>query len=60
MSNRELVQNIAIQLIKNDLNERAGELFEKTKDFDRALECFKRGKAYGKGQIFYQNQLKGN
>lgn len=64
--NTDLVQSVAVALIKNELFEKvsmitfysqivdnrsnfqAGELFEKTKDFDRALECYRKGKALNK------------
>lgn len=65
MSNRDLIHNqemvskIATTLIKSDLYENAGELFEKIRDDNRALECYKTGKIYRKGkQIFIFNNKK--
>ncbi|XP_030838935.1 intraflagellar transport protein 172 homolog isoform X2 [Strongylocentrotus purpuratus] len=46
MDNRELVQRIATTLIKGEFYERAGDLFEKTRDEQRALECYRRGRSY--------------
>lgn len=46
MSNSELISRIAAALIKADLHERAGELYEKIKDHQRAMECYKKGKDY--------------
>ncbi|XP_076806393.1 intraflagellar transport protein 172 homolog [Clavelina lepadiformis] len=46
MSNRHLMEQIASGLLKYDLNEQAGELFEKTGNFQNALECYKRDRAY--------------
>ncbi|XP_071962115.1 intraflagellar transport protein 172 homolog [Antedon mediterranea] len=46
MSNRDLVQRIAASLIKSDFYERAGDLFEKTGDEQRAMECYRRGKSF--------------
>jgi len=49
MSNGELVQTIAVALIKSELYEAAGDMFEKLKDFDRAIECYRKGKAFNRG-----------
>lgn len=46
--NQDLVATIATALINSDLYENAGELFEKTKDEHKALECYKAGKVYRK------------
>ncbi|XP_071116630.1 intraflagellar transport protein 172 homolog isoform X1 [Haliotis cracherodii] len=46
MSNSDLISRIASALIKADLYERAGDLYEKIKDATRAMECFRKGKAY--------------
>nr|CAB3255301.1 intraflagellar transport protein 172 homolog [Phallusia mammillata] len=46
MSNRNLMEQIASGLLKYDLNEQAGELFEKTGNFQGALDCYRRDKAY--------------
>ena len=48
LSKGELVQSVAVALIKSELFERAGELFEKTKDWERAVESYRRGGALGK------------
>ncbi|KAL3991031.1 WD domain G-beta repeat family protein [Acanthocheilonema viteae] len=44
----DLVQNVATALIRSDLFEKAGELFEATKDFEQALENYRKGKGYAK------------
>uniref|UniRef100_A0A0R3RLE7 WD_REPEATS_REGION domain-containing protein n=1 Tax=Elaeophora elaphi TaxID=1147741 RepID=A0A0R3RLE7_9BILA len=44
----DLVQNVAAALIQSDLFEKAGELFEATKDFEQALENYRKGKGYAK------------
>ncbi|XP_041357336.1 intraflagellar transport protein 172 homolog isoform X2 [Gigantopelta aegis] len=46
MSNSDLISRIASSLIKGELYEYAGDMYEKIKDYDRAMECFKKGKAY--------------
>ncbi|KAK3091661.1 hypothetical protein FSP39_021624, partial [Pinctada imbricata] len=46
MSNTELIGRIASSLIKGELYERAGDMYEKIKDTQRAMECFKKGKAF--------------
>ncbi|VDK75197.1 unnamed protein product, partial [Onchocerca ochengi] len=43
-----LVQNVATALIRSNLFEKAGELFEATKDFEQALENYRKGKGYAK------------
>ncbi|XP_039273606.2 intraflagellar transport protein 172 homolog [Styela clava] len=48
MSNRSLMEQIASALLKYDLHEQAGELFEKTANNQRALECYRKGNAYRK------------
>ncbi|XP_078486595.1 intraflagellar transport protein 172 homolog [Ciona intestinalis] len=46
MANRNLMEQIASGLLKYDLNEQAGELFEKTGNFQHALDCYRRDKAF--------------
>ncbi|XP_033644927.1 intraflagellar transport protein 172 homolog [Asterias rubens] len=46
MENRDLIQRIAAALIKGEFYERAGDLFEKTRDEQRAMECYRRGKSF--------------
>ncbi|KAK3595246.1 hypothetical protein CHS0354_010853 [Potamilus streckersoni] len=46
MSNTELISRIASALIKGDLYERAGDMYEKIRDHNQAMQCFKKGKAY--------------
>lgn len=46
MSNSELISRIASALIKGELYERAGDLYEKIKDTARAMECYKKGHAF--------------
>ncbi|MCP9265076.1 Intraflagellar transport protein osm-1 [Dirofilaria immitis] len=44
----DLIENVATALIRSDLFEKAGELFEATKDFEQALENYRKGKGYAK------------
>ncbi|EJD74502.1 intraflagellar transporter osm-1 [Loa loa] len=44
----DLIQNVTTALIRSDLFEKAGELFEATKDFEQALENYRKGKGYAK------------
>ncbi|CAC5423828.1 IFT172 [Mytilus coruscus] len=46
MSNSDLIGRIASALIKSELYERAGDLYEHIKDKQKAMECYKKGKAY--------------
>ncbi|XP_070555163.1 intraflagellar transport protein 172 homolog [Ptychodera flava] len=46
MNNQDIIQRIAAALIKGEFYERAGDLFEKIGNNQRALECYRRGKAY--------------
>lgn len=48
MSNHSLMEQIASALLKYDLHEQAGELFEKTSNTSRALDCYRKGKSYRK------------
>jgi intraflagellar transport protein 172 len=44
-------------LLFNDNLSQAGELFEKTKDFDRAIECYRKGKALNKAIELARHQF---
>lgn len=46
--NQDLVNRIAAALIRSDLYENAGELFERIREENKALECYKAGKSYRK------------
>lgn len=46
MTNTELIGRIAAALIKGELYERAGDMYEKIRDTQQAMSCFKKGKAY--------------
>ncbi|XP_060552918.1 intraflagellar transport protein 172 homolog [Ruditapes philippinarum] len=46
MSNTDLISRIASALIKGELYERAGDMYEKIRDYTQAMGCFKKGKAY--------------
>ncbi|OWF38575.1 intraflagellar transport protein 172 homolog [Mizuhopecten yessoensis] len=46
MSNADLISRIASELIKGELFERAGDMYEKIHDQQRAMDCFKKGRAY--------------
>ncbi|XP_059044752.1 intraflagellar transport protein 172 homolog isoform X5 [Mustela lutreola] len=48
LANTELVENITAALIKGELYERAGDLFEKIRNPERALECYCKGSAFMK------------
>lgn len=48
MSNRSLMEQIASALLKYDLHEQSGELFERMGNDQRAMECYRKGKAYRK------------
>lgn len=49
LANTELVENITAALIKGELYERAGDLFEKIRNPERALECYCKGSVFMKG-----------
>ncbi|XP_076688928.1 intraflagellar transport protein 172 homolog isoform X3 [Callospermophilus lateralis] len=48
LANTELVEHITTALIKGELYERAGDLFEKIRNPQRALECYCKGNAFMK------------
>lgn len=48
LANTELVEHITAALIKGELHERAGDLFEKIRNPQRALECYCKGNAFMK------------
>ncbi|XP_075811585.1 intraflagellar transport protein 172 homolog isoform X1 [Microtus pennsylvanicus] len=48
LANTELVEHITMALIKGELYERAGDLFEKIRNPQRALECYCKGNAFMK------------
>ncbi|CAI5455003.1 unnamed protein product [Caenorhabditis angaria] len=41
-----LLRQIAASLMKNQIFDRAGDVFEKLKEFETALDCYRKGKAY--------------
>ncbi|XP_074640366.1 intraflagellar transport protein 172 homolog [Tubulanus polymorphus] len=46
MNNSELINRVASALLKGEFYERAGDLFEKIRNSARAMECYRKGKAY--------------
>ncbi|XP_028253563.1 intraflagellar transport protein 172 homolog [Parambassis ranga] len=48
MNNSETVARITASLIKGDFHERAGDLYEKSRNNQRALECYVKGGAFRK------------
>lgn len=46
MSNHDLIGRIATALIKAELHERAGDLYERIKEYQRALQSYRKGKSY--------------
>ncbi|MGH0145775.1 UNVERIFIED_CONTAM: hypothetical protein FKN15_006901 [Acipenser sinensis] len=48
MANSDIVNRIAAVLIKGDFYERAGDLFERIRNHQRALECYRKGFAFSK------------
>ncbi|XP_077991845.1 intraflagellar transport protein 172 homolog [Glandiceps talaboti] len=61
--NQDIIQRIAAALIKGEFYERAGDLFEKIGDNQRALECYRRGQAYRRAvelarNVYPQNVVK--
>lgn len=52
-----ILRQIADSLVKSQLYDKAGDVYEKLKDFDKAVEYFKKGDAYGKAiQVKLMNQ----
>ncbi|VDN40583.1 unnamed protein product [Gongylonema pulchrum] len=48
LSKNDLVQKVAAATTRSGLFEKAGELFEATNDFERALESYRKGSGYAK------------
>ncbi|XP_032706812.1 intraflagellar transport protein 172 homolog [Lontra canadensis] len=48
LANTELVEHVTAALVKGELCERAGDLFEKIRNPERALECYCQGSAFMK------------
>ncbi|XP_053566907.1 LOW QUALITY PROTEIN: intraflagellar transport protein 172 homolog [Bombina bombina] len=48
LSESQIIERVTNTLIKGDFHERAGDLFEKVKNYRRALECYCRGSAFRK------------
>uniref|UniRef100_A0A8C9HWM4 Intraflagellar transport protein 172 homolog n=1 Tax=Piliocolobus tephrosceles TaxID=591936 RepID=A0A8C9HWM4_9PRIM len=48
LANTELVEDITAALIKGELYERAGDLFERIHNPQKALECYRKGNAFMK------------
>lgn len=48
MENEDVANRVISALIKIDMMEQAGELYEKLNDSNKALECYKKGKAFAK------------
>ncbi|KAI1897568.1 hypothetical protein AGOR_G00084610 [Albula goreensis] len=48
ISNADIVSRIASALIKGEFYERAGDLFEKIRNHQRALDCYRKGNAFRK------------
>ncbi|XP_022255684.1 intraflagellar transport protein 172 homolog [Limulus polyphemus] len=46
--NSELVQKISAALLKGEFFEQAGELFEKINNYEKAMESYRRGKAFSR------------
>lgn len=48
LSSQDIVSRITAALIKGEFYERAGDLFERTRNNQRALECYRKGNAFKK------------
>ena len=48
MDNSDLVGRVASALLKGEFYEQAGELYERVEQSDQALDCFRKGCAYGR------------
>ncbi|VDO11882.1 unnamed protein product [Haemonchus placei] len=47
-NNHQLMTSIASQLMQSQIYDKAGELFEHMKDFEKALECYTKGQTFNK------------
>ncbi|XP_046877770.1 LOW QUALITY PROTEIN: intraflagellar transport protein 172 homolog [Hypomesus transpacificus] len=47
-ANTDVINRIAAALIKGEFYERAGDVFEKIRNYQRALECYRKGHAFRK------------
>ena len=48
LENSDLVGRVASALLKGEFYEQAGELYERVDQGDQALDCFRKGNAYGR------------
>ncbi|XP_014675210.1 PREDICTED: intraflagellar transport protein 172 homolog [Priapulus caudatus] len=48
IESQDVINRIASALIKAEMYEQAGDLFEKIGDFDKALDCYRRGEGFRK------------
>ncbi|XP_043931402.1 intraflagellar transport protein 172 homolog isoform X2 [Protopterus annectens] len=48
MNNSDVILRVAAALIKGEFYERAGDLFEKVRNHQKALECYRKGNAFRK------------
>ncbi|XP_067274021.1 intraflagellar transport protein 172 homolog [Pseudorasbora parva] len=48
LSSQDIISRITTALIKGEFYERAGDLFERTRNNQRALECYRKGNAFKK------------
>uniref|UniRef100_A0A672S1B2 Intraflagellar transport protein 172 homolog n=1 Tax=Sinocyclocheilus grahami TaxID=75366 RepID=A0A672S1B2_SINGR len=48
LSSHDIISRITAALIKGEFYERAGDLFERTRNNQRALECYRKGNAFKK------------
>ncbi|XP_061785815.1 intraflagellar transport protein 172 homolog [Nerophis lumbriciformis] len=48
VNNSDTVSRITVNLVKAEYYEQAGDLYEKTRNHQRALECFRKGDAFSK------------
>ncbi|KAG1963505.1 intraflagellar transport protein [Pimephales promelas] len=48
LSSQDIISRITAALIKGEFYERAGDLFERTRNNQRALECYRKGNAFKK------------
>ncbi|KAI1724366.1 intraflagellar transport protein osm-1 [Ditylenchus destructor] len=47
-NDESLVERVVLSLIKCEIFDKAGEMLEEVKQFQRSMECYKRGKAFSK------------